>query len=71
MITKTVVRTNLSLLVDGQDLLFMKILLLFEKMEEIYIVISTLGFFHQIDENKFKEFVNKRFIDGRIGFYYK
>ena len=71
MLIKTVIRKRVNLLIDGQDLLFMNILLLFEKMEEIYIVISTLGFFHQIDENKFKEFVNKRFIDGRIGFYYK
>jgi hypothetical protein len=67
MITKTVVRTKLSILIDGQDLFFMNILLLFEKMEKLFIRIGSTGL-NQCDKKKFKEFVQKGLIDGDFGF---
>ncbi len=39
-ITKTALRKKLSLSMDGQDLFFMNTLLIFEKMDELFIEIS-------------------------------
>ena len=53
-ITKTALRKKLSLSIDGRDLFFMNTLLLFEKMDELFIQISSNGKLNQIDKKRFK-----------------
>jgi hypothetical protein len=68
MLTKTVIRKELNICIDNQDLLFMNILLLFEEIDDFFIGLGSTKLLDQIDKNKFEDFLDKRFIHGEINF---
>jgi hypothetical protein len=57
MLTKTVIRKKINIIIDNKDLLFMNILLFFEEIEEIFIGFGSKMLLNQIDEKKFEEFL--------------